>query len=100
MNSTDLHIKYHMDTGEWHEWCERYTGKFHSMENYSREYAKWLEEQYLELFNNHIDQTEVIEKVEEELEEAYEKIDSLEEEISDLRGEIEFFNDQYAGEDY
>jgi len=48
-NTTDLHIQYHIETGEWHEWRERYSGRFQSEENYSREYAKWIEEKYLEL---------------------------------------------------
>lgn len=48
MNSTDLHIQYHNETGEWHEWWSRATGQYHSMKNYSREYALWLEEKLLE----------------------------------------------------
>jgi len=47
-NSTDLHIQYKMETGEWHQWEERSTGEFHSQLWYSREYALWLEEKLLE----------------------------------------------------
>ena len=47
INSTDLHIEYRMETGEWFQWDERSTGQFHSKEWYSREYALWLEEKLL-----------------------------------------------------
>lgn len=84
-NTTDLHIQYHMETGDWHEWRERYTGQFHSTENYSREYAKWIEEKYLELLNNQKNQ-------EEEIDECNRKIEELE-------NEVEFLYEEQAGED-
>ena len=51
--STDLHIEYKLDTGKEHQWPygPQYTGKFRNTEGYSREYAKWLEEQLIELLN-------------------------------------------------
>ena len=87
MNSTDLHIKYHMETGEWHQWQERSTGQFHDTDHYSREYAKWLEELVLGLLkqkNKNKLLNDLLEEVENELEEAYEKIEELEEEIETL----------------
>jgi hypothetical protein len=113
MNTTDLHIQYHMETGKDHQWRYRSTGQFHSTENYSREYASWMEEKYLELINTSNDQSSEIEKLKEEfwieekyselintsndqfseieklkaeLEAAHEKINSLEEEYRYITG--------------
>ena len=49
-NSTDLHIKYKLETGEDFQWNSDYSG-YHSTEGYSREYCKWIEEQYVKLLN-------------------------------------------------
>lgn len=80
MNSTDLHIKYRMETGEDHQWAERSTNQFHGMENYSREYATWLEEQYLKLFNNQKNQEEEIEECNDLIKELQDEVDFLYEE--------------------
>jgi type IV secretory pathway VirB4 component len=88
MNSTDLHIKYHMETGEWHQWGPRSTGQFHDTDHYSREYATWLEENYLKLLNEKIENIGLLEHVEKELEDATEYVNSLEEEIEDLNDYI------------
>jgi len=49
----DLHIQYKNETGYWFQYAEsvKYTGTFHSLEGYSREYAKWIEEKYIKLLN-------------------------------------------------
>lgn len=56
INETDLHIKYKLDTGQNFQWIPKnnvplnHSGTtFHSTERYTGAYAKWLEEQYLEL---------------------------------------------------
>jgi hypothetical protein len=82
-NSTDLHIQYKMETGEWHQWEERSTGQLHSQVWYSREYALWLEEKLLEKLQieDHTKElNELLEYANSELEGAYLAIDLLEDE--------------------
>jgi len=86
MNTTDLHIQYHMETGKDHQWHYWSTEQFHSTENYSREYASWMEEKYSELINTSNDQFSEIEKLKAELDAAHEKINSLEEEYRYITG--------------
>lgn len=55
MNTTDLRLKYHMETGEnpeWgHDWAN--SGIFHKEEaKLDRDYALWLEEQLLNFLND------------------------------------------------
>ena len=52
INSTDLHILFNKETGEYFQYS-RFDG-YHSTEGYSREYAKWLEERYLDSANHEI----------------------------------------------
>jgi len=94
-NSTDLHIQYHMETGKWHEWEERYTGHFHSTENYSREYAKWLEEKYLEK----IDKEEHLQELEETIENLNDEVQYWIDEHNNLGEEIEDLHQANAGAD-
>jgi len=89
VNSTDLHIQYRMSTGKYHLWeKESPYPPFYSTEGYSREYCKWVEEQYLNTVNK-----------EKELEKALETIEELEIKIGDLEDEIESLREQLAGED-
>jgi hypothetical protein len=54
MTSTDLHIKYKMETGEYFQWKTKsepsdHSGTgYNSEKGYTRNYAKWLEEKFLE----------------------------------------------------
>lgn len=89
-NSTDLHIQYHMETGEDHQWWARSTGSFHSMENYSREYAKWLEEKLLEKREH----TDSIENLHELLDYAETEIQNANREIADLEEKNAWYEDQ------
>ena len=89
MNSTDLHIQYRMETGSWHEWHGRASDRFHSTENYSREYAKWIEERYLELVNYQKDQKEEIENLEDQIKHFEEVIDEFESHNIELQMEVD-----------
>lgn len=91
MNSTDLHIKYHMETGEDHQWWARSTGQFHSTENYSREYATWLEEQLLE----ELKKKKNVEALEEEVIYLQNTVDELEDKNTELNNEVEFWVDHH-----
>ena len=53
-NSTDLHVQYRMEEGKDFQWIygSCYTGRYNSNIGYSREYAQWIEEKYLEILNN------------------------------------------------
>jgi len=55
-----------METGKGFQWPHgsHYTGNFHSKTGYSREYATWIEEQYLNLFNNSKSQEDTIKELE------------------------------------
>ena len=92
INSTDLHIKYKMNTGQWYQWEGKNTNTFHSLESYSREYCKWIEEEHLQLLNETNNYKELLEYVESELEEATET-------ISDLNNKIECLREIAAGAD-
>ena len=94
-NSTDLHIHYRNETGQEFQWPygSHYTGNYHSTTGYSREYAQWIEEKYLELLNNQINQEKLIEEMDAELESAAETINALEEEIEGMHADL-------AGADY
>jgi len=52
INTTDLHIQYKLETGKHFQFLAKGQSRsFHPTENYNREYAKWIEEKYLELLN-------------------------------------------------
>jgi chromosome segregation ATPase len=101
-NSTDLHIQYHMETGESHQWLERGTGAFHTMDWYSREYALWLEERLLAK-RKHTDTIEelqeLLEYAEQEVQNANREIANLEEREAILEDEIEALHESNAGAD-
>lgn len=94
INSTDLHIQHHMETGEWFQWYNsKYNGNnFHGEDGYTYDYTRWLQEKYLELLNTHVNQEKLIKEMDADLEDAAETINALEEEIEDLQQEL-------AGED-
>jgi len=88
-NSTDLHIRYKMETGEDFQWnpglrSDHGGSGYHSIEGYSRDYCKWVEDQFLELLEKlkkTKDSEELLEYAQRELEEAYSKIEWLEEQV-------------------
>ena len=98
-NSTDLHIQFTNETGLYFQWHPKNNPKNHSGTGYTseagyrREYAQWLEEKYLELLNNQINQEKLIEEMDAELESAAETINALEEEIEGMHADL-------AGADY
>jgi hypothetical protein len=90
INTTDLHIQHHMETGEWFQWdSSKYNNSnFHGEDGYTYDYTRWLEEKYINLLNNHVNQKEIIEKMGEELENLAELNNNLNEEIYDLEESI------------
>ena len=97
INSTDLHIQYRMETGEFFQWSSgsRYDhagSGYHSTESYDRNYAKWLEEKLLEELQKKKDINELnqlLEYAEKELEDSAEAFNALEEKNYDLQSQIE-----------
>lgn len=59
MNSTDLHIKFKLETGLYPHWKRKDSEpqKYQKDFNYGTLYAEWLEKKYLELLNNNIKTT-------------------------------------------
>ncbi len=51
--SSDLHMRYKRETGEWYQYTENsmFSGHYNSTDGYSREYGEWLEEKLLEVLN-------------------------------------------------
>ena len=87
INSTELHIQYFMETGDFFQWESSvyYSGKFTDERGYKYDYGKWLEEKYLDLLNKCKDQSQ--------------KIKELEEINEHLEEEVDFYVEQQAKED-
>ena len=100
-NTADLHLQYKMETGEWFQWdnSKHNHHQLHGTGGYTREYAEWLEEKFLELLNEKVENIGLLEHVESELENVTEYVNSLEEEIEDLKDEIEGLHEANAGPD-
>jgi len=87
INSTDIHVEYLRDTGNNFQWETKNIPRNHSGTSYfssvayTTAYAKWLEEKYLELLNNHIDKENLIDELFAELDDTNEYIDALKDEI-------------------
>lgn len=75
--ASDLHILYHMETGQHHSWI---MNGFHADTRYKNEYSTWLEEKFIELLSQKTD----LNKIENENDELQSRIFDLEVELDDL----------------
>lgn len=82
INTTDLHVRFRIETGEYHAYDTEHGG-FHKHSQYRKTYQHWLEEQLVNSLNEKVDK--------ENLQESFEQaIADLEDENQSLHDDVDY----------